>query len=298
MGMKGAMAGAGSALQGIGGDMFRSAMEEERTKRIEEHRLDAERGRYAQEAGANGAIVQRDTLTNRAEILTSGKSSGELKQIMTPDGPRWVREEDAIGQAPVTRQGMSVTLPDGTEMSMGGVDGGYKLPMGFRHRDPANPASGVEPVPGGPGDTMNVGDAAKAQMLQQGIRDVDAFESMLIKPGGAIDRELLVTMTGKLPGSTGRMAYSKVYNAIEARLRAESGAAVPDTEVKRMADRFVPSPLDNDATIRDKVQRLREFLAGALDKVDPSGRFNRRGHAGGNASTMSDDELLRALGVQ
>jgi hypothetical protein len=298
MGFKGAMAGGGAALGDMGRNMFQSAMEEERAMRIEEHRMSAERGRYVQEAGPSGAIVQRDTLTNRAEILPSGKSPGGLKQIMTPEGPRWVREDDAIGQAPVTRQGMNVTLPDGTTMSMGGVDGGYKVPMGFRYRDPANPATGVEPVPGGPGDTMSAGDAAKTQMLQQGISDVDAFAGMLIRPNGAIDRELLVTMTGKVPGTAGRMAYSKVFNAIEARLRAESGAAVPDTEVKRMADRFVPSPFDNDATIRDKVQRLREFLAGALNKVDPSGRFNRRGQMSGDVSAMSDDDLLKMLGVQ
>lgn len=45
-------------------------------------------------------------------------------------------------------------------------------------------------------------------------------------------------------------------NSAEALIRAESGAAVPDSEIKRLAQRFEPKPWDSDETIKKKINSL------------------------------------------
>lgn len=69
------------------------------------------------------------------------------------------------------------------------------------------------------------------------------------------------------PGTKGRQARSAMLNAINAQLRAESGAAVPEEEVDRAFERFVPSPLDDDATKQQKLDSLNSLLTGTLELV-------------------------------
>ena len=117
---------------------------------------------------------------------------------------------------------------------------------------------------------MTATDAAKAELLNQGISDIEEFKG-IIMPNGEIDRNIVLGLAtpgmAGVPGTDSRIAYSLIYNAIEAKLRAESGAAVPEQEVKRMAARFIPSPLDNDETIRSKIRRMEAFLRGSFGRI-------------------------------
>jgi hypothetical protein len=121
--------------------------------------------------------------------------------------------------------------------------------------------------------------AAKMALINQGIEDVKRANKMLFSQDGKIDRALLAKAMVSLPGTSGREFNSYIYNAIEAKLRAESGAAVPESEVKRMARRFVPGTMDNDSTIKSKMSRLNEWLGMAQTMTDPSG--SRARHSGG-----------------
>lgn len=122
---------------------------------------------------------------------------------------------------------------------------------------------------------MNATDASKAELLNQGISDMAEFKGMLISPDGKINRGIITGMN--IPGMAGvpytdsRIAYSLISNAVEAKLRAESGAAVPKEEVTRMAARFIPSPLDSDETILSKVRRMEAFLRGSFGRIKGAG---------------------------
>lgn len=121
---------------------------------------------------------------------------------------------------------------------------------------------------------MNASDAAKAELLNQGISDIEEFKG-IIMPNGKVDREIVLGLStpglAGVPGTDSRIAYSLIYNSIEAKLRAESGAAVPEEEVKRMAARFIPSPLDNDETIKSKIRRMEAFLRGSFGRIKNAG---------------------------
>lgn len=164
--------------------------------------------------------------------------------------------------------------------------GQSKPPSGYRWK--ADQPGVLEPIPGGPATVQSPEQAAKTELLSNGIKDVGRYRDLVMKDG-KIDRQIIVGMSvpgmAGVPGTNSRLAYSYIYNAIEAKLRAESGAAVPETEVSRMAKRFVPSPLDNDETIKAKVDRLEEFLGGSLGRV--------KGEPGAGVPKPSIEDLLK-----
>lgn len=118
--------------------------------------------------------------------------------------------------------------------------------------------------------------AAQAQMMIQGRQDVKRAKDLLIDKDGAVNRGVLAdAQTWGVPGiaalqvngvpfSQGKDLRSYMMNAVEGKLRLESGAAVPEQEVLRIAQRFIPAMTDSDATIKQKLDRLDEFMAGTL----------------------------------
>lgn len=166
------------------------------------------------------------------------------------------------------------------------VNTGFKLPSGYQYKDPANPDEGVMPIPGGPADSQNVADASKTAMLQSAQQSAQDFETMVM-PGGEPDYELIATMTANVPHTNGRTARVLIKDAIEAKLRAESGAAVPESEVSRAAERFMPSVFDDKETIKTKMNLLNDFLNNAVDRIRPDQK-----EEGASKGEQSVDDLV------
>ena len=144
---------------------------------------------------------------------------------------------------------------------------GVKPPAGFEWGEGGQ----LRAIPGGPAERQNPQQAAMTQLLADGIKNVGLVRSSLVKPDGTVDRGQLATMSANFPFTQGRLERSRIYDAVEAKLRAESGAAVPETEVKRIAQRFIPLILDSDAQVVDKLNRLEQFLSGSLGRIRPQG---------------------------
>ncbi|NOZ37557.1 MAG: hypothetical protein GXP11_05725 [Gammaproteobacteria bacterium] len=121
--------------------------------------------------------------------------------------------------------------------------------------------------------TMTVEAASKAAMMQQGMSDLKKAQPMLFNETGELDRVNATNAWLNTPGTEGRLIYSYYFNAINAKLRAESGAAVPEEEVKRGLKVFMPSPMDNDITAQEKITRLQQFMNTALTNMDATGRL-------------------------
>jgi len=120
---------------------------------------------------------------------------------------------------------------------------------------------------------MTAGDAGKAEMLIQGINDIADFRALLIDDEGNINTSLIYGMA--LPGGgfgDSRLAYSLFENAINGKLRAETGATATAEEMESMKRRFMPSPLDNDKTVRSKLRRLDAFLRGSYERIKGAGK--------------------------
>jgi len=224
----------------------------------------AARAQQASEA-LQARIMQSEQLHEQrmARLQTDAEKAAEAARHNT--AMEWLKQQQVEAQK-VYQQLIGSIRQQSAESG-----GAGKAPSGYRWRQ--DRPGVLEPIPGGPATVQTPEAAAKTELLANGIADVGRFRDLVLKDG-KVNRALLAGMAvpgGGVPGTDSRMAYSYIYNAVEAKLRAESGAAVPETEVRRMAARFVPSPLDNDATIESKVSRLSDFLGGSLGRVKPTG---------------------------
>ena len=114
--------------------------------------------------------------------------------------------------------------------------------------------------------------AGKLGMVQSGLSDLKLAKDILM-PGGEVNKKRIFEMSmpgGGMPKSEGREAKAYLLNAMEGKIRIESGAAVPDQEMARLALRFMPSLLDSDELVKAKLNRLESYLNGVVEKLDPN----------------------------
>lgn len=116
--------------------------------------------------------------------------------------------------------------------------------------------------------------AAKVSLVKKGQKDIQDAIDLLLKGDDKITMTEAMSMgkqgadvpfigflgTKGVPFTDGRKIRAKVMNAVQAQLRAESGAAVPEEEVERAAERFLPTPLDTAQGRIDKLRSLQELL--------------------------------------
>lgn len=148
------------------------------------------------------------------------------------------------------------------ELSNKGKPDQGKAPAGYRFNDTGD----LEAIPGGPATKQSAESAGKIALIKQGLDDINAFEKQITDEDGTFNRSKIVGLrTYSRPGA--RDEYSKLVNSLNARLRLESGAAVPESEVARAFETFAPGPLDSDATIQSKIKRLKEFFSSAQEEI-------------------------------
>jgi hypothetical protein len=117
--------------------------------------------------------------------------------------------------------------------------------------------------------------AGKLAMVSQAEQDLNEAEGILF-PEGTFNPKMAFQTNfpgGGYPGSEGRTVFSKILNAVNAKLRIETGAQANPSEVKNILQRFLPTMRDSDATAKDKYRRLKEFMVNTKVIIDPKGKY-------------------------
>jgi len=143
---------------------------------------------------------------------------------------------------------------------------------------PINEPRPIKPVSGESSET-----ASKIALAKNALTYTAQMRAAFITPQG-INRKLV--FAANAPGGgigEGRKLKAMFLDALDARARAATGAAMPDSEVKNYTRMYFPSPIDDDATIADKFQRLDSFMTDYLQVMDPSGAIRKRMSGGGPA---------------
>jgi hypothetical protein len=114
--------------------------------------------------------------------------------------------------------------------------------------------------------------AGKVAMSQQAIQAVNTAKGLIFDKQGDLNKGLLLSMsvpgTTGLPGNTNaRIARSAMRNAVEAKLRLETGAAATADEISRTLDRFMPTIGDTKESAAFKMSELSKFFQMALDQT-------------------------------
>ncbi len=137
--------------------------------------------------------------------------------------------------------------------------------------------------------------AGKLTMIQQALRDLGDVEKLLFTEEGKGELIKGLAAAANVPAgrafgigriipdvspfggietrTKARQINSKLNNALEAKLRIETGAAATQEEFDRLQTRFGITAFDTTASAKDKIKRLKEFMRGAIITIDPTGRF-------------------------
>lgn len=135
------------------------------------------------------------------------------------------------------------------------------------------------------GGTLSASERKTKLLGQSGIRALDEIDEILLEDPSVF---LKAALPGKL-GTTTRKYDSASFRAVEGLLRARSGAAVPETEVRRYVDANLPKFGDSQEAAKFKLDAFRKDLEAVANIGEP----------GGTPGTGQNDvaQLLQALGL-
>lgn len=241
---------------------------------------------------AKALFGKTDTSRTKDEILTGDPNSPEVKNYIantksvgggdvttqlvghTPDGLAVIFNPKAQTQTVNGQPYSGRVIPKAEYPASNvfiGVDAqGRPLVMPSKGTPTINPVTNAPPVY--PKPTAETPErAAKEEAISQGLDNVRTARKMYLGEDATkpkVDWGLVASSEIRLPRTKGRQASTLILNSIEAKLRAESGAAVPESEVKRIAKRFIPQTADSEDTIIMKLTNLESYLQGTANKLN------------------------------
>ena len=111
--------------------------------------------------------------------------------------------------------------------------------------------------------------AAKVGMVNQGYAMVDDVRKSIFDKNGELNRGYLVDSYN--PMSKAADTRQQMKRSIEAALRIASGAAVPESEVNRYMEMYIPKPYDNKDVAKSKLDSLQGFYKDTLVRSKTGG---------------------------
>lgn len=133
---------------------------------------------------------------------------------------------------------------------------------------PAPPSATVTPLTERQPRPLPFSDAAKLAATRQALDTFRGVKAKILNKDGTPNRAIILQMDANIPFTQGRQIRQELADAYEARIRSESGAAVPQSEIERMERRLTPTSLDSDDGVRSKLDRAEAFFEGTLQLFD------------------------------
>lgn len=141
------------------------------------------------------------------------------------------------------------------------IDTGEKLPSGYRWADPNNREAGVVPIPGGPATQVPGELAARVGMGENWLqKDLPQLKED-VKAGnatGPIDQAQAWAGYGK-PAEIKR----KFQSGVEVLSRLLSGAGMTQVEIDEKTARYMPTLVDDAASLQTKLDQLEAEIRAA-----------------------------------
>ena len=182
-----------------------------------------------------------------------------------------------------------------------GGPNGYELPPGYMLANPKDYTQGVVPIPGGPKQKLTPEQAGKMAATRAAERTFRAVHKTLITPNGKVDRQAVISMNAGVPFTDGRTTNAQFKDIINTKFRSETGAAAPPHEMTELLERYQPSVLDSDATIKDKLERFGAWAKDVNAIADPTSSFGKKPSKQKRKKTPEEqeqvDNAFKELGV-
>ena len=142
-------------------------------------------------------------------------------------------------------------------------------------KDSETPAQ-IAPPKDPKADLQTPENAGKIAMGRQAIEGISTARGILFDKEGNLNRGLIGAMnlpivSGLPMNSQARIARSAMRNAVEAKLRIETGAAATESEVDRTLARFMPTVSDTKESAKFKLDELDKFFKSSLSITKGAG---------------------------
>jgi hypothetical protein len=265
-------------------------------QKAQQQALQQQRQQKLQDAlllSAGQARIKQQFQSPLEQFLQFGKVADTLNKLGIDPRSVFGGQVPGGGQAPDTTQ--PTIQPGGqptiTPTDRGVVGGGFGQFQGGQPQLEATkfqqtPFGGIRPTEFQPKKGLAAESASKLTLISQAISDLESVEKKLFTKEGRFLRGLAAAANipgGRLPGipsvgfgTKAREISSEINNALEAKLRIETGAAATQEEFDRLQDRFGITAFDTAASAKSKLRRLKEFMKNARVTIDPTGRFQYR----------------------
>lgn len=149
------------------------------------------------------------------------------------------------------------------------ISGGpEKPPAGFQWVDPKDPSKGLSAIAGGPATHIPAEAAGRIALMDSARNELPNAKQTFLnaaKRGWAGGVTGQSDMFGDVLGfytNSGEMGRARlaIRGAIEAALRAATGAAAPETEVSRYESMYLPQPGDSVERTEQRLRMLETFM--------------------------------------
>ncbi|TBG78622.1 hypothetical protein ELG76_04200 [Rhizobium leguminosarum] len=141
------------------------------------------------------------------------------------------------------------------------VNTGVKLPSGYEWIDPNNQEAGVRPIKGGPATQIPGELAARIGMGENFLKNDLPILRKEVEAGnatGLIDRGMAMAGYGK-PAEVQR----KFQSGVEVLSRLLSGAGMTQVEIDEKTKRYMPTMMDDPASVKTKLDQLEAEIKAA-----------------------------------
>jgi hypothetical protein len=132
-----------------------------------------------------------------------------------------------------------------------------------------NPRTGAKMADLGAGKPDNVTpeQGGRISGLLQAQDIAKQLRGKFLNEDGSVNRTTVLTSFGNVPMSEGRTARQDFEMALDAVIRARSGSGLNNSEMPAVREQLMPTPLDDDAGVKNKLNRLEQFVNGSLDII-------------------------------
>ena len=170
-----------------------------------------------------------------------------------------------------------------------GDNAGFKVPGGYRLKDPSNPNLGVEPIPGGPAEEMPGELAARVGMAKSFIAKAPGLRQKLAD--GEVTGWLDQSLAEGGYGDRGQI-YQDLQSGVDALMRLMTGAGMNEAEARQYASRYLPTKRDTAAEAANKLDRL----VGELEATANEASRGRGGFQSPRKGSGRIDDLVKKYG--
>jgi len=117
--------------------------------------------------------------------------------------------------------------------------------------------------------------AGRLALVSGGVKELETLKNLVFNKDGTVNRQNLANAMIGTPWTKGRNIKNMLFRIIDPIMRAATGAAVPEPELRRYINSYTPNYMASDEEIMNTWQALGDFLRDYITISDPTGELSK-----------------------